>query len=139
MAKQRQIGLTSWLAKTKRFIEELPAESVDARPIARKLHSVTQFIYLVVQGFVANRCPLRAAALCYTTLLALVPLFAVVFGISKSFLRDKSANVVPVVLDAFVKNVAPQLDLQDQAKQQVVDYIQSFITNINTGALTAFG
>ena len=73
MAKQRQIGLTSWLAKTKRFLEELPAECVDTRPLVRKLHSVTQFIYLVVQGFVANRCPLRAAALCYTTLLALVP------------------------------------------------------------------
>jgi membrane protein len=139
MAKQRQIGLTTWLARTRRFIEELPSESIGTRPILRKLHSVTQFVYLVVQGFIANRCPLRAAALCYTTLLALVPLFAVVFGVSKSFLRDKSANVVPAILDAFVKNVAPQLDLQNQAKQQVVDYIQSFIANINTGALTAFG
>jgi membrane protein len=139
MAKQKQTGFAGWLANARQFIEELPTDGVDTRPIVHRLHSAAQFIYLVVQGFIANRCPLRAAALCYTTLLALIPLLAVVFSVSKSFLRDKSANVVPAVLDSFVKNIAPQLELQDQAKQQVIDYIQSFIGNIDAGKLGTVG
>jgi len=139
MTKQRQTGFGGWLLRARHFIEEAPVENVNRHPVSRRLHSLFHFAYFVAQGFVANRCPLRAAALCYTTILALVPLLAVVFSVSKSFLRDKSANVIPFALDTFVQNVAPQLELQSQAKQQVVQYIQAFLDNINGGAVTAVG
>ena len=110
MAKQKQTTLDGWLAKARQFLDEFPGEGVSARPIVHKLRTAAHFIHLIVRGFVGNRCPLRAAALCYTTLLALVPLLAVVFSISRGFLRESSADVVPKVLDAIVAKVAPQLE-----------------------------
>ena len=167
MAKQKPAALAGWsrlrnrgwLAKTRQFLEESPVEVVGARPLLQKLHTAAHFVTLVVRGFINNRCPLRAAALCYTTLLALVPLLAVVFSISKSFLQSTSADLAPKVLDAIVGKVAPQLEyvpaegqapaggstatgrvvVSTQARQQVVDNIQSFIGNIDRGKLGTVG
>ena len=110
MAKQKQTALAGWHAKARQFLEGSLAEGVDARPVLHKLRTAIHFITLVVRGFVNNRCPLRAAALCYTTLLALVPLLAVVFSVSKSFLQSTSADLAPKVIDAIVARVAPQLE-----------------------------
>jgi membrane protein len=158
MSRQKQSVLVGWWAKARQFIiDELPVEDVSKRPVVKKLRTAAQFVYLVVQGFVGNRCPLRAAALCYTTLLALVPLLAVVFSISQSFLRESSADVVPKLLDEIVAKVAPQLEyipadgktgvpaakghvvVSSEARRQVVENIQAFISNVNAGAVTTIG
>ena len=158
MAKQKQTTLGNWLLRGREFLEEFPGEDVGARPLLRKVRTAAHFVYLVVRGFIDNRCPLRAAALCYTTLLALVPLLAVVFSISKTFLQNTSADVAPRVIDALVAKVAPQLEyvpidgqtpsssatkghvvVSTQARQQVVDNIQSFIGNIDAGKLGTLG
>lgn len=157
MAKQKQTAQAGWFAKARQFLDEWPVEDVSVRPVAKKLRTAVQFVVLVVQGFVGNRCPLRAAALCYTTLLALVPLLAVVFSISQGFLRESSADVVPKVLDAIIAKVAPQLEyiptegtagvpatkgrvvVSPEARQQVVENIQAFISNVNAGAVTTIG
>src|SRR6267143_4044814 len=80
------------------FIDELPA----AGPAYRKFQGALRFLILVWRGSVANRCPVRAAALSYTTLLALVPLLAVVLSVSKTFLHETSADVVPRWMDKTV-------------------------------------
>ncbi len=159
MAKQKQTALAGWQAKARQFLEGSLAEGVDARPVLHKLRTAIHFITLVVRGFVNNRCPLRAAALCYTTLLALVPLLAVVFSISKSFLQSTSADLAPKVIDAIVARVAPQLEyvpadgqapgagpmakghvvVSTQGRREVVDSIQTFINNIDAGKLGTVG
>jgi membrane protein len=159
MARHKQTAPTGWHAKARLFLEESLAENLDARPVLHKLRTAVHFIALVVRGFVNNRCPLRAAALCYTTLLALVPLLAVVFSISKSFLQTASAELAPKVIDAMVAKVAPQLEyvpgngpstsaspsanghvvVSMEARRQVVDSIQTFINNIDAGKLGTVG
>jgi len=159
MAKQKPTALAGWLARTRQLLEESPVEIVGARPVIQKLHTTAHFIALVVRGFINNRCPLRAAALCYTTLLALVPLLAVVFSISKSFVQTTSADLAPRVVDVIVGKVAPQLEYvpaegqpsasgstagghvvaSSRGRQEVVDSIQSFIGNIDAGKLGAIG
>jgi membrane protein len=159
MAKQKQTALAGWHAKARQFLEESLAEGVDTRPVLHKLRTAIHFIALVVRGFINNRCPLRAAALCYTTLLALVPLLAVVFSISKSFLQSTSADLAPKAIDAIVARVAPQLEyvpaeaetsstapaakghvvVSTQARREVVDNIQRFIGNIDAGKLGTAG
>ena len=159
MAKQKQTALAGWHAKARQFLEGSLAEEVDARPVLHRLRTAIHFVTLVVRGFVNNRCPLRAAALCYTTLLALVPLLAVVFSISKSFLQSTSADLAPKVIDAIVARVAPQLEyvpadgqapgagptakghvvVSTQARREVVDSIQTFIGNIDAGKLGTAG
>ena len=44
-----------------------------------------QILTLVVRGFFADGCMLRASALTFTTLLSLVPLLALMFAVLKGF------------------------------------------------------
>ena len=139
------------------LLDELPWEGRVVSPLLKKLRTAAQFVYLVVCGFRDNRCPVRAAALCYTTLLALVPMLVVVFSVSKSFLRESSATVVPQVLDAVVAKVAPQLEylpagdatkvpaaagrvvVSSAARRQAIEAIQTFIGRIDAGVLGLVG
>ncbi|NQU10884.1 YihY family inner membrane protein [bacterium] len=159
MARARLAAVGGWLQQLRRRIEELPAELFSGASWQHKLGRAGAFVYMVVQGFIENRCPVRAAALSYTTLIALVPLLAVVIGISKNFLHDSTAEVVPQLLDRGLALIAPALELMPadggaatpvtaapgqpvvsaHAREQVVAQIQGFIDNINGGALTAVG
>jgi membrane protein len=116
---------------------------------------------LIVKSFVRNRCLVRASALAYTTLLALVPLLAVAIGVSTSLLKTQEGqNQVKEVVDRFVANVAPQLDLEFKSiprpdggadasapgdggvktnRREVADKIFGFINNIQSGTLGTTG
>jgi len=109
------------------------------------LQKLTHFWVLVGKSFVRNRCPVRASALAYTTLLALIPLLAVGLGVSTTLLnssKEKTAELISKV----VEGLAPQLDQvpgteQDkvEARKRIVEQIQTFIATINSGALGLTG
>jgi membrane protein len=76
------------------------------------------FWLLVGQNFIRNRCPVRASALAYTTLLALVPLLAVSISVATLFLpRDEieQKRALQRLIDSAVIRVAPALGLADSA------------------------
>ncbi len=87
-------------------------------PIAPR-EGLAQFVHfwsLVGRFFWRNRCQVRASALAYTTLMALVPLLAVsltvaslVFDPSSEASRQKLTGII----ERFVDNVAPSLGLSD--------------------------
>ena len=62
---------------------------------------------LVVRSFVRNRCPVRAAALSYTTLLALIPLLAVAISVTSSLLKSEGEEKIYQVIDKLVSDVMP--------------------------------
>jgi membrane protein len=106
------------------------------------------FWMLVVRSFVRNRCPVRASALAYTTLLALVPLLALGIGVSTNLLKKEGQKPVEALVDQIVGNVAPMLNLQvagDSAeaaaakRADAVQKIMSFINNIQSGKLGTTG
>ncbi len=72
---------------------------------------------LVIRSFVRNRCPVRAAALSYTTLLALVPLLAVAIGVTSSLLKNEGEQKIYRAIDKLVSTVMPPatLNTNDQA------------------------
>src|SRR5262245_17777240 len=76
-----------------------------------RLHRFAHFWLLVVKSFVRNRCPVRASALAYTTLLALIPLLDVGISVSASFLQKEGEKPVRELIDKLVANVAPALNL----------------------------
>src|SRR5947199_4385277 len=82
---------------------------------ASRLHRFAHYWVLVFKSFSRNRCPLRATALAYTTLLALIPLLAVGFGIASSVLKEKDASATKKIIGDLVDTVAPQLKLLSQA------------------------
>src|SRR5262245_12410064 len=69
------------------------------------------FWLLVVKSFTRNRCPSRATALAYTTLLALVPLLAVGVSIASTLLQGQGREKTEQMIVSFISTVAPQLEL----------------------------
>ena len=108
------------------------------------LQKFAHFWVLVIKSFWSNRCPVRASALAYTTLLALVPLLAVGISISTSLLkREGGTEQIEQLVSTFVGKVAPQLNLVSKAEpgengsQKVAKSISSYIDTVSSGALGA--
>ncbi len=66
---------------------------------------------LVIRSFVRNRCPARAAALSYTTLLALIPLLAVAISVTSSLLKSEGEEKIYQAIDKLVSSVMPPATL----------------------------
>lgn len=62
---------------------------------------------LVWGSFVRNRCLIRASALSYTTLLALIPLLAVAISVTSSILKKTGEEQIYKFVDSFVAHVMP--------------------------------
>jgi membrane protein len=100
------------------FFEEKGIESDESFGRSGMLR-FAHFWLLVFKSFVRNRCPVRAAALAYTTLLALVPLLAVGISITTSMLQREGEEPVEKLINKLVGYIAPALDLE--ARPDIVD------------------
>lgn len=105
-------------AAAQNFFEEKGIESDETYGRSGLLR-FAHFWLLVTRSFVRNRCPVRAAALAYTTLLALVPLLAVGISITTSMLQREGEEPVERLINKLVGYIAPALDLE--ARPDIVD------------------
>ena len=74
------------------------------------LTRLTRFIHfwmLLGRSFVRNRCPIRASALSYTTLLAMIPMLAVAISVASSLLKDQGEDGIYKLVDKVVGYVMP--------------------------------
>jgi membrane protein len=94
--------------------------------IEGKLERTAHFWTLVARHFVRNRCLIRASALAYTTLLAIIPLLAVVISISTSLLK----NVDEDKFYSAIASVAPAVSLP--VKNNSTNLISNADTAINS-------
>ena len=78
-------------------------EAVHSSALWRFAH----FWVLVGKSFSRNRCPVHATALAYATLLALIPMLAVVVSISASLLKERGEKPIEQFIDYLVENVIP--------------------------------
>jgi len=85
-----------------------------------------QILALVVRGFFADGCMLRASALTFTTLLSLVPLLALMFAVLKGFGVQNELEVL------LLKQLAV-------GGGTVVTYIVEYINNTNVARLGTYG
>lgn len=95
-----------------------PGDSVELIHDEEKLplhERLKRFWTMVIQNFIQNRCPVRATALAYTTLLSLVPLLAVVVSISTSLLKtEEGKKRIDSAIELAIEKLAPQLGLVPQ-------------------------
>jgi membrane protein len=136
--------LTTRYGRAKQQIASLFSEK-PGEEIHHPLYGFLHFWVFVVRSFLRNRGPLRATALAYTTLLALVPLLAVSLGVSSSLLKSDEQQTRQWI-EQLIGQVAPQLGQlpgtaveQAEAKQQMIEQIHEFIANIRSGALGVSG
>jgi len=79
-----------------------------------ELNRLERFVHLwalVIRSFVRNRCLVRAAALSYTTLLALIPLLAVAISVTSSLLKSEGEEKIYQAIDKVVSSVMPPASL----------------------------
>src|SRR5213594_4728685 len=70
-----------------------------------KLEKVAHFCLMVWRSFTRNRCPVRASALAYATLLALIPMLAVVVSITSTFLKKEGEDRIDQFIVKMVASV----------------------------------
>jgi membrane protein len=85
---------------------DLPLLEAGVSRVERFVH----FWMLVWRSFVRNRCPVRASALSYTTLLAFIPMLAVAMSVTSMFLKNQGKEQIEHVIQGFVDNVLPAVD-----------------------------
>ena len=146
METEKPSKLKSILEHVFAFFEERGIGSEDDTKRSL-LHRFAHYWLLVGKSFIRNRCPVRASALAYTTLLALIPLLAVGVSIATGLLQQKGDKPIEEMIRGLVRNVAPMLDLEVKAGtdakesnlDKVVTNITSFISKVNAGGIGLTG
>jgi membrane protein len=72
-----------------------------------RLRRFLHFWVLVLKSFNRNRCPIRASALSFTTLLALIPMLAVAISITSSLLKKQGEDQIYRFVDNVVSRIIP--------------------------------
>jgi membrane protein len=72
-----------------------------------RFEKFVHFWVLVWQSFVRNRCPIRASALSYTTMLAMIPMLAVAMSVSSVFLKSQGEEQIEHFIQRVVDNLIP--------------------------------
>ena len=108
-------------------IWKIPSEG-DYHPHAL-LIEVLKKLLLAVRFFTAKRVMSHAAALTYSTLLAIVPIFAVVFAIARGFGFNK--YIEEWFRDAF--------NSQPQAAEVIINFVNSYLVHTKSGVILGVG
>ena len=121
-------SLHTLIDRSRNFLEHdlWEMDAADQRWWRRFLLNQGQILALVVRGFVADGCMLRASALTFTTLLSLVPMLALVFSVLKGF--GVQNELEPLLLDQLAVGGGT-------AVTKIVEYIN----NTNVARLGTYG
>ena len=116
-------------------------DHADAAADESKLSAPEAFVHfwvLTVRSFLRNRVPVRAAALAYSSLLALVPMLALVLSIALGFLRgDEGKKHIETFIHQIVEAVVPKAQGTEEAQQETVKNLTDFVTKQQTSAVSA--
>ncbi len=104
-----------------RLINILSGVQTGAEQEISRLEHGAHFCVLVWKSFVRNRCPVRAAALSFTTLLALIPMLAVAISVTSSLLKKEGEEKIYGFIDKAVSNLMPPAKLNTNSGSVVLD------------------
>ncbi len=95
----------------------------------RLFYEIIKVLYLAIRFFTTKRVLTQAAALTYSSLLALVPIMAVVFAIARGFGYNKYIEVW--FRDAFAS--------QPQAVEIIIGFVNSYLVHTKSGIFLGVG
>ena len=89
-----------------------------------RLARFAHFWLMVTKSFSRNRCPVRAAALVYTALFAMIPMIAVVISISTGILKTRGEADVSRLIDKLVNSFIPNAVVEGTNSSDVVVHME---------------
>jgi membrane protein len=101
----------------------------DLPPIKAFLIRQLRIFVLTFRSFAENKCQLRASALTYYTLLSIVPVLAMAFGIAKGFGFEQGLQRV----------VFERLEGQEEVALKIVDFAHALLNNVKGGLMAGIG
>ncbi len=129
----------SKLQQFSELVQEILDERVlDAQTHFTRSHRFVHFWIMVWKSFNRNRCPSRAAALSYTTLLALVPMLAVAIGITSSILKEDGERRINDLIVSAVARITPP-DAQKTHDDSSQASIPATGTNVESSSVASAG
>ena len=94
-----------------RLVKILSGAAADAEDeiflLEGRLERFLHFWVLVIRQFVRHRCLVRASALSYSTLIAIIPLLAVALSVTSSLLKNQGEETFEHAVEKFIANVTP--------------------------------
>ena len=101
-----------------------------------RFEKFVHFWVLVWRSFVRNRCPVRAAALSYTTLLALIPMLAVAMSLSSFLLKSQGEEQIGAFIEQFIAYVVPDAPAQTNALPDELNFNTSLTNAPSSGKIS---
>ncbi len=86
-------------------------------------------VVLAVRGFDENKCSLKASALTFYTLMSIVPVVALVFGIAKGFGFEERLQ----------QQLLEKLQGQEEVIRRIIDFAHSLLENTKGGLVAGIG
>ncbi len=106
-----------------RLVKILTGAVADADEIFQldgRLERFVHFWALVSRQFIRHRCLVRASALSYSTLLALIPLLVVALSVTSSLLKDQDEEKLDRVVEKIVASITPTASLPTNSTAEAV-------------------
>ncbi|MBU1047734.1 MAG: YihY/virulence factor BrkB family protein, partial [Candidatus Omnitrophica bacterium] len=88
-----------------------------------------RIVLLAMRGFDEDKCQLRASALTFYSLLAIVPIVAMVFGIAKGFGIEKMLET----------QLVERLQGQEEVVRRIIEFAQSLLEKTKGGVVAGVG
>ena len=101
----------------------------DVSPVRFLMLEILKKLVLAIRFFTAKRVLTKAAALTYSTLLAIVPILAVVFAIARGFGYNKYIEIW--FRDAFQS--------QPQVAEVIIGFVNSYLVHTKSGIFLGIG
>ena len=103
--------------------------SGDVSPLKYLLVGIVKKVLLAVRFFTAKRVMTKAAALTYSSLLAIVPILAVVFAIARGFGYNK-------YIEIWFRSA---LSTQPQVAEMIIGFVNSYLIHTRSGIFLGVG
>jgi len=105
------------------------ADADDVLQLEGRLERFVHFWALVTRQFIRHHCLVRASALSYSTLLALIPLLVVALNVTSSFLRPASEAELTQFVEKTVASLAPSANIPTSPLIENTDFLAGSATN----------
>lgn len=101
----------------------------DLSPVRRVFYEIIKVLFLAIKFFTTKRVLAQAAALTYSTLLAIVPIMAVVFAIARGFGYS-------IYIEVWFRQA---LATQPQVAEVIIGFVNSYLVHTKSGIFLGVG